>query len=174
MLSRAISAVICVAAATIPLSPALAQTSTITGGLQVKLEVNASCEVSGSTTGGIGSAVLDFGSTSLLLSAINGTTGISGPQALEVLCNPGVAWSAAFNAGLHATDVANRAMQLQSGTALVRYQLYADAARQTVLTTATGTGTGTAQAIQVYGQVPAQDAPPPGNYTDTVTVTVSF
>lgn len=51
--------------------------SNVTGELQVKLLVTASCEVSGSSSDGIGSALLDFGSTQLLLDAIDEDTGTS-------------------------------------------------------------------------------------------------
>jgi spore coat protein U-like protein len=65
-------------------------------------------------------------------------------------------------------------MKLQSGPDLVKYQIYTDAARGTVLTTRSGTGTGTPQAVVVYGQVPAQAAPKVGLYQDTIVVTVTF
>jgi spore coat protein U-like protein len=149
-------------------------TSTVTGELQVKLLVTASCEVSGSSTGSIGTALLDFGSTTLLLEAIDADTGTSGVDALEVLCNPGVSYSIDFNAGQHAAAIADRAMQLEGGTELVRYQIYSDAARANVLSTLSGVGTGTPEAIQVFGRVPPQAAPTPGTYRDVVTVTVSF
>lgn len=148
--------------------------STVTGELQVKLLVTASCEVSGSSSGGIGSALLDFGSTQLLLDAIDEDTGTSGPNALEVLCNPGVTYSVTFDAGQHATAISDRAMQLEGGTELVRYQIYSDAARANILSTLFGTGTGTPEAIQVFGRVPAQAAPTPATYRDVVTATVSF
>ncbi len=149
-------------------------TSTVTGELQVKLLVTASCEVSGSSTGGIGNALLDFGSTELLLEAIDADTGTSGANALEVLCNPGVTYSVTFDAGQHATAIADRAMQLEGGTELVRYQIYSDAARANVLSSLSGVGTGTPEAIQVFGRVPAQAAPTPGTYRDVVTITVTF
>jgi spore coat protein U-like protein len=73
--------------------------STTTGGLEVRLLVTASCEVSGSTTGGIGTALLDFGTTALLLNAIEADTGTSGVNAFEVLCNPNVEYTVTFDAG---------------------------------------------------------------------------
>jgi len=148
-------------------------TQSVSGELQVKLLVSASCEVSGSSSGGVGTALLDFGSTALLLEAIDADTG-TGVNALRVLCNPGVAYTLTFDAGQNATAVADRAMRLQGGSDLVAYQLYSDASRATVLESLSGTGTGTADVVTVYGRVPAQAAPPPGTYTDVVTVTVTF
>jgi spore coat protein U-like protein len=87
----------------------------VTGQLEVKLLVTASCDVSGSAAGKLGNAVLDFGSATLLQDAINGQTATSGAQAFQVLCNPGVAYTLSFNAGQNAALVANRAMKITTG-----------------------------------------------------------
>ncbi len=154
--------------------PAEAQVTQSTGQLEVRLLVNASCDISGSTSGGLGAAVLDFGTATLLQQAIDADTGTSGNQALQVLCNPGVAYTLTFDAGQNATQIANRRMKREGGTELVSYQIYSDAARNNVISTLSGTGTGTAQAVVVYGRVPVQTAPTPGSYRDVVTVTVAF
>jgi spore coat protein U-like protein len=153
---------------------AQAQVTQSTGELEVRLLVNASCDISGSTSGGLGTAVLDFGTATLLQDAIDADTGSSGTQALEVLCNPGVAYTLTFDSGENAAQIADRAMKREGGTELVSYQIYSDASRNTVLQTMSGTGTGTAQPVVVYGRVPEQTAPPPGSYRDVVTVTVAF
>jgi spore coat protein U-like protein len=155
-------------------STAQAQVTQSTGELEVRLLVNASCDISGSSSGGLGTAVLDFGTATLLQSAIDADTGSSGADALEVLCNPGVAYTLTFDAGQNASVIADRAMKREGGTELVSYQLYSDAGRASVLNTISGTGTGTSQAVTVYGRVPAQTAPPPGNYRDVVIITVAF
>lgn len=153
---------------------AQAQVTQSTGELEVRLLVNASCDISGSTGGGLGTALLDFGTATLMQQAIDADTGTSGTQALEVLCNPGVAYTLTFDAGQNATQIANRRMKREGGTELVSYQIYSDAARNTVLQTVSGTGTGTPQAVVVYGRVPVQTAPTPGSYRDVVTITVAF
>jgi spore coat protein U-like protein len=154
--------------------PVAAQAQVSTGELEVRLNITESCDISGSTGGSLGSAVLDFGTATLLQSAIDADTG-TGVQALEVLCNPGVDYTLTFDAGQNgAGNIANRAMQRDGGSDLVRYQLYQDQARNTVLNTVAGTGTGTAQPVVVYGRVPAQTAPPAGSYRDVVTITMSF
>lgn len=155
-------------------SAAQAQVTQSTGELEVRLLVNASCDISGSTSGGLGTAVLDFGTATLLQNAIDADTGTSGTDALEVLCNPGVNYTLTFDAGQNATQIANRAMKREGGTELVSYQLYQDAGRSNVLNTISGTGTGTSQVVTVYGRVPAQTAPPPGSYRDIVIITVAF
>ena len=70
----------------------------------------------------------------------------------------------------------------------VSYGLYLDAAHAQPWSTTTlaasctggantcylGTGTASNQNVTVYGQVPAQTAPAPGTFTDTVVVTVTY
>ncbi len=62
----------------------------------------------------------------------------------------------------------------------VTYQLYRDRNRiepwgsNTNTDTVAGTGSGSSQAFTVYGRVPRQTTPPPGTYTDTIVVTVTF
>lgn len=166
--------VIAAAFAAFSITSASAQVAQTTGQLEVRLMVTAACEVSGSASGSIGTAVLDFGSTALLLQAIDADTGTSGTQALEVLCNPNVAYTVNFDAGQNATQTSDRAMRRDGGADLVSYQLYTDASRTTVLTSVAGVATGATQAIQVFGRVPPQTAPVPGNFRDVVTVTVAF
>ena len=154
--------------------PAVAQAQVQTGQINVQLNVTASCDISGSSTAALGAALLDFGSATLLQTAMVSTTAASGTQALQVLCNPGVAYTLSFGAGQNATLIADRAMKRDGGAELVRYQLFTTAARSTVLATLPGTGTGSVQPVVVYGQVPSQAAPATGLYKDVVVVTVSF
>ena len=148
----------------------------VTGSLEVKLLVTASCDITGNAAGGnkLGNAVLDFGTATLLQSAITASSGTNAATAFEVLCNPGVAYTLNFDAGQNAAVVANRAMKLTSGTETVSYQLYTDAGRGTILSSLGGTGTGTAQAIEIFGTVPSQAAPKVGSYKDIITVTMTF
>ena len=75
-----------------------------------------------------------------------------------------------------------------SGANFLNYNLYVDPAHTFPWSTATGAGTctvagecylgtgnGSAQPINIYGVVPTTAiAPPPGTYTDTVTMTITF
>ncbi|MBN6743443.1 spore coat protein U domain-containing protein, partial [Acidithiobacillus sp. MC6.1] len=75
--------------------------------------------------------------------------------------------------------VSTRAMTGPS-SATLSYGLFQDAAYttnwgNTVGTdTKTGTGNGSAQALTVYGQIPAGQYPAPGTYTDTITATITY
>ncbi|WP_325166980.1 spore coat U domain-containing protein [Stenotrophomonas sp. S39] len=84
--------------------------------------------------------------------------------------------------GTHADGAGNRRMRVGSNGALLPYELYRDPARTqrwgNVLNTSTasGTGTGAAQNLTIYGRVPPAPgtATPPGSYSDTITVTITY
>ena len=157
--------------------PFAAAAQTKTGNLGVKLAISKACEVSGSGTGGLAGAVLDFGTNGLLQAAIDTDTSAGGSTALKVQCNPAVTYTVNFDAGANpatAGDTSTRRMKLTTGSSFVGYQVYSNAARTTVLASVGGTGDGTAQSITVYGRVPTQAPPATGNYQDTLVVTVSF
>ncbi|MBN3820440.1 spore coat protein U domain-containing protein [Paraburkholderia sp. Se-20369] len=115
-----------------------------------------------------------FPATGLLNSALSASGSISAQ------CTNGDAFQIALNGG-GSTNVAARTMQRSGGGGSVAYQLYRDAGftqpwgdGTSGTSMATGTGSGLAQSITVYGRVPAQATPAPGNYSDTITATISF
>ncbi|QAU22574.1 spore coat U domain-containing protein [Dyella sp. M7H15-1] len=117
---------------------------------------------------------LSFGTTGLLSSAINATTSIS------VTCTNNDAYRIALNGG-GSGNVSARTLSLQGGGGTVSYQLYLDSAHGTPwgdgtagTSMYTDTGTGAPQSATVYGLIPAQTTPPPGNYSDTITATIAF
>ncbi|MBE1162025.1 Csu type fimbrial protein [Dyella acidiphila] len=115
-----------------------------------------------------------FGTAGVLRSSLAATGSIS------ARCTNGDAFRIALNGGVSG-NVAARTLQQQGGTGVVSYQLYTDSAHSIPwgdgtagTSTVTGTGSGNAQAISVYGQVPAQATPAPGSYSDTITATIVF
>lgn len=115
-----------------------------------------------------------FTSAGVLSSALNAS------GAITARCTNGDAYQIALSSGLSGS-VAARQMQRTGGGGAVNYQLYTDAAHTSAwgdgtagTTMATGTGSGNAVSITVYGRVPAQTTPMPGNYSDTITATISF
>jgi len=99
---------------------------------------------------------------------------------ISAQCTNGDAFQIALNGG-SSGNVAARTMQRSGGGGSVGYQLYQDSGLTTPwgdgtggTSMATGTGSGFAQALTVYGRVPAQATPAPGNYSDTITATISF
>lgn len=122
----------------------------------------------------IGATNLSFGTAGVIGAGINATSSLS------VTCTNGDAWRISINGG-GSGNVAARVMQRTGGGGAVGYQLYTDSARSLPWgdgtggsNRATGTGTGLAQAVTVYGRVPAQATPMPGNYSDTVMATIEF
>lgn len=122
----------------------------------------------------ISASNLNFGPASLLTSGLTATSSVS------VACTNGDAYLISLNGG-GSGNVAARSMARQGGGGSVGYQLYLDPAHSTPwgdgtsgTSRASGTGTGLTQAVTVYGQVPAQTTPMPGNYSDTITATIVF
>jgi spore coat protein U-like protein len=97
---------------------------------------------------------------------------------VNVTCTPTVPYSVSLSMGGTGTGPTTRKMT-GPGNAIT-YGLYRDLNRlqpwgNTIGTnTASGTGNGTAQPFIVYGRVPVQTTPTPGDYNDTIIVTVTY
>jgi len=122
----------------------------------------------------ISASNIAFAATGVLKSALIAT------GAITARCTNGDAYRIALNGGTSG-NVAARQMQRTGGGGAVNYQLYLDSGYASAwgdgtsgTAMVTGTGTGNATSINVYGRVPAQTTPMPGNYIDTITATISF
>jgi spore coat protein U-like protein len=114
---------------------------------------------------------MDFGTLQTLNVAVNAT------NTLTLKCTRGVSYSIGLNNGISgATNPAARRMKAVGTTDSVTYGLYTNAARTSPwgATGVSSTGNGNTQAFTSYGQVPAQTTPGVANYSDTVTVTVTY
>lgn len=107
------------------------------------------------------------------------TTDLDATTTLDVTCTSGTGYIVSMDAGIGSgATIATRKMTSSGNT--LNYSLYRNAARTQVwgqtsgTDTVAGTGTGTAQSLTVYGRAPAAQAAPPGSYSDTVTVTVTY
>ena len=118
---------------------------------------------------------LNFGPTNVLVSPKRAT------GTLSVRCVNNDAYQIALNGGTVAGSVAARKMKpLTGGAERINYRLSAtldgplwgDGTGGTTMVT--GTGTGLAVPITVYGMLPQQATPTPGDYSDTVTATIYF
>jgi spore coat protein U-like protein len=143
-------------------SQAASTTSTFT----VQVAITATCTINSAST-------LDFGTQGVLAANVDQSSTI------QVTCTNTTPYNIGLNAGTGSgATVAVRKMT--SGGATVNYTLYSDTGRTTVwgntisTDTVAGTGNGTGQNYTVYGRIPAQTTPAPGNYTDTITVTVTY
>src|ERR1044072_4324088 len=128
--------------------------------------ITATCTINSSST-------LNFGTLGVLASSTDQTSTI------QVTCTNTTPYNIGLDAGTGSgATVAVR--KLTSGGATVNYTLYSDSGRTTVwgntvsTDTVAATGSGSAQSYTVYGRIPAQTTPAPGNYADTITVPVTY
>jgi spore coat protein U-like protein len=144
----------------LPAGTAFGTTATTT--FSVTATVLANCVVSASP--------LAFGNYSSL--QLDATTTVT------VTCTSGTTYNVGLDAGVGSgATVATRRM---SGVGTLNYTLYSDSSRTTVFgntvgtNTVAATGSGAAQPLTVYGRIPGGQYPAAGNYTDTITVTVTY
>jgi len=132
----------------------------------VQVAITATCTINSAAT-------LNFGTQGVLATNVDQTSTI------QVTCTNTTPYNIGLDAGTGSgATVATR--KLTSGGATVNYSLYSDSGRTTVwgntvsTDTVAGTGNGSGQNYTVYGRIPAQTTPAPGNYADTITVTVTY
>lgn len=145
--------------------PAGAYAATATGTLNVSITITATCSV-------VSAGPLSFGSASAIGANIDQSATVT------VNCSSTTPYNVGLSVGTGGGTVASRRMA--NGANFVTYTLYRDAARTQVwgdtvgTDTVSGTGNAANQAITIYGRVPSQTVPPPGSYTDAITVTVTY
>jgi spore coat protein U-like protein len=148
-------------------APATYAQGSVSTTFSVSAHVDPSCDVTATN--------LEFG---------NYFDGASTPtdaqSTVEVKCVSGLSYDVGLGNGGHASGSGNyiRHMQRNGGSELLHYGLFIDAARNNpwFMTTnfQTGTGTGVFQSYNVYGRITVGQNVPTGDYSDTVTVTVSW
>ena len=124
----------------------------------------------------VAAAPLNFGATIPNPIASN----VDAQSTITATCSNGAGYTIALNAG--STPLGTVAMRrMEAGGNTVNYTMFTDAGRASVwgdgtagTTVLNGSGSGAAQAIPVYGRIPAGQSPGTGNYSDTVTVTITF
>lgn len=118
-------------------------------------------------------ATMDFGIRTSLGKAIDASTNFG------IVCSKGLPYQIAVDGGQSAATNPS-ARKMQGGGGFVLYGLYRDAARITPWgeiqnsNTFSATGNGMTQSIPVYGRIPVQPTPIPGEYTDNVVVTIIY
>ncbi|MBW8637892.1 spore coat U domain-containing protein [Hoeflea sp. WL0058] len=146
------------------------QCDAVTGAYATSQQVKVSAKVEANCL--VEADDLDFGSASG-----NITHNIDASTSLSVTCTAGTKYWISLDDGQAGTyDPANRRMQ--SGTDMISYGLYTDAARTNAWgsgwDSVFGTASGGGVDLPVYGRVPPQSSVPPGVYTDTVVVTITY
>jgi spore coat protein U-like protein len=146
-------------------NPTSAAPTTVTTTFAVTANVVATCVVS---------------ATPMAFVNYTSITPADSTSTITVSCSDLTTYNVGLNAGTSTGATVTSRKMKGTGTAVLAYHLYSDAARSvnwgdTVGTdTVTGTGTGAPQLLTVYGQVPAGQGPASGVYTDTITATVTF
>lgn len=119
----------------------------------------------------VSATALGFGNYTGAVNTANST--------VTVTCTNSTTYTVGLGAGL-ATGATVTTRQMQNGAALLNYGLYSNTGLTTnwgntsLTNWVSGTGNGAAQALTVYGQIPAAQYVAPGSYTDTIAVTVTY
>jgi spore coat protein U-like protein len=143
-------------------APAVAGTATTT--FQVTATVNATCLIS--------AGVLAFGTYTGALAAASST--------VTATCTNTTPYNVGLDPGTFAAATTSTRRMTGPDALGLGYSLFRDAGHtlnwgDVVATdTLAGTGNGSAQALTVYGQVPAGEFVKPGSYADTITAIVTF
>jgi spore coat protein U-like protein len=138
----------------------------VTTTFTAQIAIAAACAINSASS-------LNFGTQGVLAANVDQSSTI------QVTCTNTTPYTIGLNAGT-GSGATVAARKMSSGGNTVNYALYSDAAHTTIWgntpasDTVAGTGTGAAQSFTVYGRVPPQGAPAPGNYSDTITVTVMY
>ncbi|MYM28722.1 fimbrial major subunit CsuA/B family protein [Duganella sp. CY15W] len=117
---------------------------------------------------------LVFPDSKLLTGAVTSTASLS------IRCSQNTAYRIVLSAGTNGASATARLMKNIGGPETISYQLsdtlngsnWGDGTGGT--TVVTGTGDGTTVTKTLYGRVPVQSTPSPGDYKDTITATVQF
>jgi len=137
---------------------------------QVSATITPGCLVVG---GGSNYGNLTFGTYSAL-STSTVSVALSGGVTLQ--CTPGVTLNMSVDGGLH--NSSGRHMQLNSGSALVTYQLFQDAALSQSLGISQSVSVAYSNAntitLPIYGRVQLPGNQPGGTYSDVLQVQLSW
>ncbi|SEK61326.1 Spore coat protein U (SCPU) domain-containing protein [Roseateles sp. YR242] len=142
---------------------------TVNSAIGASVLVTSSCSLSGTT--------LNFGN------ALNPVSGgaTDATSTLTVQCTATTPYTISLNAGTNTGGGTNYTGRvLKSGSYSLPYQLYVDTGRTSIWGNGTASatysaqGSGNPQNILIYGRLPSLTGIPPGVYTDTVTVTISY
>ena len=156
-----------------------AQAATVTGQINASLVLISSCQVNGSTAStGVNFGALNFGTQTALFTTAGAQVLGTGNSALSVLCSNGAIPVIKVGAGSHDGQGTGGTRALSDGTNFVAYDFFTDSGLTTSLpingTITLPTSTGAAQTVNLYGKAVGKAGLPPGTYTDTVAVELSF
>jgi spore coat protein U-like protein len=144
------------------LCPISADAATVTNTIGVSATVVATCLVS--TTS------MAFGPYTGLVTPASST--------VSVTCTNTTPYAVGLSAGLGTGATVTTRSMTSLASASLGYGLFSDATHLAnwgdTTATVAGTGNGASQPITVFGQIPASEYVAPGDYTDTITATVTY
>jgi len=150
------------------LGPPPARADSTTDSFTVSAHVVSSCEVIAGD--------LNFGDYNPVAAA-----NVDAATTLSVTCTNGTGYNVGLDLGLGAgASTATRYMVDAGAVHALGYTLYQNAGRTTLWgatvgsNTLAGAGTGSAATIDVFGRIPMNQTVPSGNYSDTITVSVTW
>jgi len=152
--------------AVLPWAEANAQQKNTSTTFKVTARVNAVCEIIATD--------LDFGAYTS-----QGGTPLQGTTLLQATCTPSSTYNIGLNQGTSPGATVNQ-RKMVSGANALNYNLYSDSAHAVIwgnttgTDTVTGVGTGLPQDHTVFGQIPAAQVVPAGDYKDIITVRVYY
>lgn len=139
---------------------------TLTTQQNVKAQINPTCTVGYSLP-------MAFGS--LTATPTMDVTKTDLKRAITINCTTGASYSVIAGDG---NNYSSGWRMVNGSSQYLIYQLFTDPGRTTTFprsgTTVGGTATGVVQTVDVYGRVPAQTAGGIGDFTDSVTFTVTY
>lgn len=145
--------------------------------LTVSAQIVTGCSVINGSGGTLNLGMLNFGTWPAVATGPVGAAQVSG-SGVQIQCTPGLNLSMTVDGGLHPTAGNSQRNLLGPNATSIAYQLYADAGHTRPI------GIGEALAVPVSGgtvtlpiygglTLPGPTVPP-GTYTDTVQVTLSY
>lgn len=144
-----------------------AEAATATQTFNVTMAIQTQCQVANATN-------MVFPAAGSLAAIVNQTS------TFNVTCPLSTPYTVGLDDGGNVVGAQRRMKGGIANNEFINYNLFQDVARTVAWGNVsgswqTGTGTGVVQTYTVYGQVPVQATPSPAtNYTDTVTITVTF
>ena len=136
--------------------------------MPVTLEVVVQCHVTATD--------LNFGAI-----ASNSTTPVLGQATIDLTCGSGTSAEIALDAGTSPGNNTSRRQMLHDvGRGRLDYDLFQDAGRTVNWGDRSGTDTlevlfeGKLRVLPIYGQIPAGQRVPEGNFSDMITITVHY
>jgi len=158
--------------------------ATLLGFLALGLTTTTAFAATGTTTFNVTANVgntCTFGTpTNLAFNTVvpTATTVTNATSTFTITCSTGDVYTVGLGAG-NGTLATETSRFMMSGANKLAYALFNDAGYSTNWGFTTGgqmtqTGTSSAQTFTVYGQISKQTAPANGNYSDIITVTVTY